>query len=37
MLKGMEVPLFWRRRETDINYRLEAILTLIFNGIMKKQ
>jgi hypothetical protein len=37
MLKGMEVPLFWRRREIDINHRLEAILALIFNGIMKKQ
>ena len=37
MLKGMEVPLFWRRRETDIRDCLEAILTLIFNGILKKQ
>ncbi|HCM58877.1 MAG TPA: TetR family transcriptional regulator [Bacteroidales bacterium] len=36
MLKGMEVPLFWRKREMDINDRLEAILSLIFNGIMKK-
>jgi hypothetical protein len=33
MLKGMEVPLFWRKREMDINDRLEAILNLIFNGI----
>ncbi len=33
MLKGMEVPLFWRKREIDINDRLEAILNLIFNGI----
>ncbi len=37
MLKGMEVPLFWRRREVDINNRLEAMLTLIFHGIMKKE
>jgi len=37
MLKGMEVPLFWRKREMDINDRLEAILSLIFNGILKKQ
>jgi len=37
MLKGMEVPLFWRKREMDINDRLEAILSLIFNGIMKKK
>ena len=37
MLKGMEVPLFWRKREMDINNRLDAILRLIFNGILKKQ
>jgi len=36
MLKGMEVPLFWRKREIDINDRLEAILNLIFNGINKR-
>jgi AcrR family transcriptional regulator len=36
MLKGMEVPLFWYKREIDINSRLEAILNLIFNGIIKK-
>lgn len=36
MLKGMEVPLFWRRRDIDINSRLEAILNLIFNGILMK-
>jgi len=36
MLKGMEVPLFWQKREIDINYRLEAILNLIFNGINKR-
>ncbi len=36
MLKGMEVPLFWRKREIDINSRLEAILNLIFNGIIRK-
>ncbi|MDF1561031.1 MAG: TetR/AcrR family transcriptional regulator [Bacteroidales bacterium] len=36
MLKGMEVPLFWRRREIDINSRLEAILNLIFDGILKR-
>jgi AcrR family transcriptional regulator len=37
MLKGMEVPLFWRRREIDINSRLEAILSLIFDGILKRE
>ena len=36
MLKGMEVPLFWRRHDIDINSRLEAILNLIFNGIIRK-
>jgi AcrR family transcriptional regulator len=36
MLKGMEVPLFWRKREIDINSRLEAILNLIFNGIIRQ-
>jgi AcrR family transcriptional regulator len=36
MLKGMEVPLFWRKREMDINDRLEAILNLIFNGICRR-
>jgi AcrR family transcriptional regulator len=36
MLKGMEVPLFWQKREIDINNRLEAILNLIFNGINKR-
>jgi AcrR family transcriptional regulator len=36
MLKGMEVPLFWQKREIDINDRLEAILNLIFNGINKR-
>ncbi len=36
MLKGMEVPLFWSRREIDINSRFEAILNLIFNGIIIK-
>jgi AcrR family transcriptional regulator len=36
MLKGMEVPLFWRKREIDINDRIEAILNLIFNGLYKR-
>jgi AcrR family transcriptional regulator len=36
MLKGMEVPLFWRRREIDIDNRLKAILNLIFDGINKR-
>jgi AcrR family transcriptional regulator len=36
MLKGLEVPLFWQKREIDINNRLEAILHLIFYGIKKR-
>lgn len=37
MLKGMEVPLFWQRREIDINHRLNAILQLIFYGVNRKR
>lgn len=37
MLKGFEVPLFWRKRDIDINTRLEAILRLIFYGVLKKK
>lgn len=36
MVRGLEVPLFWRKREIDINNRLEAILHLIFYGIHKR-
>jgi len=36
MLRGMEVPLFWHKREIDINSRLDAILHLIFYGINKR-
>jgi AcrR family transcriptional regulator len=36
MLKGLEVPLFWHKREIDINNRLDAILHLIFYGINKR-
>lgn len=36
MLKGLEVPMFWRKRDIDINNRLEAILRLIFYGVIKK-
>ena len=37
MLKGMEVPLFWQKREIDIEARLDAILNLIFYGINKRK
>jgi AcrR family transcriptional regulator len=35
-LKGLEVPLFWKKKEVDIEYRLNAILEVLFNGIVKK-
>ena len=35
-MKGLEVPLFWKKRELNIEDRLEAILDVLFNGILKK-
>jgi AcrR family transcriptional regulator len=35
-LKGLEVPLFWKKREVDIDHRLKAILGVLFYGIVKK-
>lgn len=35
-LKGLEVPLFWKKRELNIEERLNAILDVLFNGIVKK-
>ncbi len=35
-LKGVEVPLFWKRKEENIEARLNAILNIIFNGIVRK-
>jgi AcrR family transcriptional regulator len=35
-LKGLEVPLFWKKREVDIDHRLKAILRVLFYGIVKK-
>lgn len=35
-LKGLEVPLFWKKREINIEDRLTAILDVLFNGIVKK-
>jgi AcrR family transcriptional regulator len=35
-LKGLEVPLFWKKKEEDIEKRLNAILDVLFNGIVKK-
>ena len=36
-LKGLEVPLFWKKKEIDINDRLNAILNVLFYGIMKRR
>ncbi len=35
-LKGLEVPLFWKKKELNIEERLNAILDVLFNGIIKK-
>jgi len=35
-LKGLEVPLFWKKKEVNIEDRLNAILNVLFNGIVKK-
>ncbi len=36
-LKGLEVPLFWKRRHQEMDNRLEAILDVLFNGILIKK
>ncbi|MCX6254403.1 MAG: TetR/AcrR family transcriptional regulator [Bacteroidia bacterium] len=35
-LKGLEVPLFWKKKEINIENRLNGILEVLFNGIIKK-
>ena len=35
-LKGLEVPLFWEKREVNIDHRLKAILDVLFYGIVQK-
>lgn len=35
-LKGLEVPLFWKKKEEDIEGRLDAILEVLFYGIVNK-
>jgi AcrR family transcriptional regulator len=35
-LKGLEVPLFWKRRQSGMDSRLEGILDVLFHGILKK-
>ena len=35
-MKGFEVPLFWQKREVDIDHRLKAILDVLFYGLVRK-
>jgi AcrR family transcriptional regulator len=35
-LKGLEVPLFWKKKEVNIENRLNAILNVLFYGIVTK-
>ena len=35
-MKGLEVPLFWKKREGDIDHRMKAILDVLFYGIVRK-
>lgn len=34
-LKGLEVPLFWKKKEVNIEFRLNAILNVLFYGIVR--
>jgi AcrR family transcriptional regulator len=36
-LKGLEVPLFWKKKEVNIENRLNAILDVLFYGIVKNR
>jgi AcrR family transcriptional regulator len=36
-LKGFEVPLFWKKREVNIDHRMKAMLDVLFYGIVAKQ
>jgi AcrR family transcriptional regulator len=35
-LKGLEVPLFWKKKGVNIEDRLKTILDVLFNGILVK-
>ena len=35
-LKGLEVPLFWKKKNMNLEDRLNGILEVLFNGILKK-
>jgi AcrR family transcriptional regulator len=36
-LKGLEVPLFWKKKEIHIEQKLNAILDVLFYGIVNKK
>jgi AcrR family transcriptional regulator len=35
-LKGLEVPLFWKKKEVDLEERLRGMLDVLFNGILAR-
>ena len=35
-MKGLEVPLFWKKKNMNLEDRLNGILEVLFNGILKK-
>jgi AcrR family transcriptional regulator len=35
-LKGLEVPLFWKKRKVNIDHRMKAILDVLFYGLVLK-
>jgi AcrR family transcriptional regulator len=35
-LKGMEIPLFWGVEEHDIERRLDHLINILFNGVLKR-
>jgi AcrR family transcriptional regulator len=35
-LKGMEIPLFWGVEEKDLETRLDHLIHILFNGVMKR-
>jgi len=35
-LKGLEVPLFWQKKEVNIEDRLNGILDVLFHGILRQ-
>lgn len=35
-LKGLELPLFWKKRSYEMEIRLDAIINILFYGIVRK-